>query len=84
MFHSVSLLSQAPFARGSRALPSVLFSIIKVLNNQFVTVGDARGLSQHPAFFMLQLFLILYNIFIYIYMVTKTYYKPHSIGVLGT
>ena len=27
MFHSVSLLSQAPLARGSRALPSVLFSI---------------------------------------------------------
>ena len=25
MFHSVSLLSQAPLARGSRALPSVLF-----------------------------------------------------------
>ena len=26
MFHSVSLLSQAPLARGSRALPSVLFN----------------------------------------------------------
>ena len=26
MFHSVSLFSQAPLARGSRALPSVLFS----------------------------------------------------------
>ena len=27
MFHSVRLLSQAPLARGSCALPSVLFSI---------------------------------------------------------
>ena len=29
MFHSVSLLSQAPLARGSRALPSVLFAILE-------------------------------------------------------
>ena len=28
MFHSVSLLSQAPLARGSRALPSVLFVVV--------------------------------------------------------
>ena len=27
MFHSVSLLSQAPLARGSRALPSVLLGL---------------------------------------------------------
>ena len=27
MFHSVSLLSQVPLARGSRALPSVLFQL---------------------------------------------------------
>ena len=28
MFHSVSLLSQAPLARGSRALPSILLLVI--------------------------------------------------------
>ena len=28
MFHSVSLFSQAPLARGSRALPSVLFDTV--------------------------------------------------------
>ena len=31
MFHSVSLLSQAPLERGSRALPSVLFGISDVV-----------------------------------------------------
>ena len=31
MFHSVSLLSQAPLARGSRALPSVLFNRVMQL-----------------------------------------------------
>ena len=31
MFHSVSLVSQAPLARGSRALPSVMFySVVSV------------------------------------------------------
>ena len=34
MFHSVSLLSQAPLARGSRALPSVLFH--HALENNFI------------------------------------------------
>ena len=31
MFHSVSLLSQAPLARGSRALPNVLLVVVLLL-----------------------------------------------------
>ena len=40
MFHSVSLFSQAPLARGSRALPSVLFNnaFYKLEKNQIFMV----------------------------------------------
>ena len=50
MFHSVSLLSQAPLARGSRALPSVLLNNVVITTViemvEMVEILDGR-LGQH-------------------------------------
>ena len=40
MFHSVSLFSQAPLARGSHALPSVLYSECYRKSPNFSVIAD--------------------------------------------
>ena len=51
MFHSVSLLSQAPLARGSCALPSVFFFFVKAhhIRESALALQDGKFLAKLSA-----------------------------------